>query len=90
MGLEQFIAEEHVRARSYAIWVAEGRPEGRCEDHWYRALAELEKELVHTWLMALEEREYAEEMVMPRPPISQPVHRRLADRIDPGTLRRAA
>lgn len=89
MGLEHFIAEEEVRARSHAIWVAEGRQDGRSEEYWFRAMVELEKELVHAWLLALEVRENAE-MVMPRPPISQPIHRREAERIDPDALRRAA
>lgn len=89
MGLEIFIAEEQVRARSYALWDAEGRPDGRSEEYWFRALADLEKELVRSWLFALEERETCE-MVMPRPPISQPVRRHQAARLDPGVLRHAA
>lgn len=89
MGLDRFIAEEEVRIRSYALWDADGRPDGRSEEYWFRAMAELEKELVRSWLSALEERE-ANEFVEPRPPISQPVHRRQADRLDPGALRQAA
>lgn len=89
MGLEHFISEEQVRARSYEIWVSEGQPQGRSGEHWFRALAELEKELIHNWLVELEERESAE-IVMPRPPISQPVRRRQAARLDPGALRQAA
>lgn len=33
LGLEQA-----VRDRAYALWDEEGRPEGRAEDFWYRAL----------------------------------------------------
>lgn len=33
LGLEQA-----VRERAYALWEQEGRPEGRAEDYWHRAL----------------------------------------------------
>lgn len=33
LGLEQA-----VRERAYALWEQEGRPEGRAEEHWHRAL----------------------------------------------------
>ena len=29
--------EERIRAIAYALWEEEGRPEGRAEDHWFRA-----------------------------------------------------
>jgi len=29
-----------IRERAYAIWEAEGRPEGHDWDHWYRAMQE--------------------------------------------------
>jgi hypothetical protein len=29
--------EERIRAIAYALWEEEGRPEGRAEEHWYRA-----------------------------------------------------
>lgn len=32
---------ERVRARAYAIWDEEGRPEGKSEEHWYRAAKEV-------------------------------------------------
>ena len=34
-------ATESVAVRAYAIWEAEGRPEGRAQDHWLRAEQEL-------------------------------------------------
>lgn len=34
-------AEEVIRARAYAIWEDEGRPEGRHLDHWRRASDEV-------------------------------------------------
>jgi hypothetical protein len=36
--------EQTVRERAYAIWEAEGRPEGRDAEHWQMALAEFERE----------------------------------------------
>ena len=35
---------EAIRARAHAIWVEEGRPHGRDEDHWHRARRELDGE----------------------------------------------
>jgi hypothetical protein len=32
--------ESQTRTRAYAIWEAEGRPEGRAVDHWLAAEAE--------------------------------------------------
>lgn len=34
--------EAQVRDRAYFLWVAAGRPEGRAEEHWAQARAELE------------------------------------------------
>lgn len=34
--------EDEIRQRAYAIWEQEGRPEGRQEEHWRRASAELD------------------------------------------------
>jgi hypothetical protein len=36
--------EQTVRQRAYAIWEAEGRPEGRHAEHWQMALSEFERE----------------------------------------------
>ena len=38
--------EKHARIeqRAYAIWQAEGQPDGRHEEHWQRAMRELEAE----------------------------------------------
>ena len=33
--------DDKLRERAYAIWEQEGRPEGRDQDHWYRADQEL-------------------------------------------------
>jgi hypothetical protein len=34
--------EGRVRERAYLLWEREGRPEGRADEHWRRAAAELE------------------------------------------------
>ncbi len=33
--------QKRIRERAYAIWLEEGRPQGRAEQHWTRASAEL-------------------------------------------------
>jgi len=33
--------EDAIRARAYQFWIEEGRPEGRHDIHWQRALASL-------------------------------------------------
>jgi Protein of unknown function (DUF2934) len=35
--------ESQTRNRAYAIWEAEGRPEGRAVDHWLAAEAECQR-----------------------------------------------
>lgn len=32
--------EQTVRDRAYFIWESEGRPNGRAQDHWVRAISE--------------------------------------------------
>ena len=34
--------EQRVRQRAYELWQAEGRPEGRAEQHWEQACRELD------------------------------------------------
>ena len=31
-----------IRERAHALWEADGKPEGRQEEHWYKALMELD------------------------------------------------
>ena len=40
--------EEAIRARAYQIWEEEGRPEGRQELHWQRALEWFASKALHT------------------------------------------
>ncbi len=35
-------SEHRIRVRAYKIWEFEGRPEGRADEHWHAARAELE------------------------------------------------
>ena len=32
---------EQIATRAYALWQAEGQPDGRHEEHWYRAAREI-------------------------------------------------
>ena len=36
--------EARIRERAYEIWAREGRPDGKDEEHWQRATAEIEAE----------------------------------------------
>jgi hypothetical protein len=38
------IREERIRERAYFIWEREGRPDGRADEHWRRARAELARD----------------------------------------------
>jgi hypothetical protein len=38
------ISDYDIRVRAHRIWEKSGRPEGRSEEHWREALAELEAE----------------------------------------------
>lgn len=39
---ENHVTEDAIARLAYSKWEAEGRPEGRCDDHWHAARAELE------------------------------------------------
>ena len=38
------VADQEIRTRSYLLWEAEGRPQGRDMEFWFRAQAQLEVE----------------------------------------------
>jgi hypothetical protein len=43
-GLRPSLAShEEIAQAAYRIWEQEGYPEGRDKEHWYRAVAELER-----------------------------------------------
>jgi hypothetical protein len=77
-------SEEEIRIRSYLIWEREGRPEGKAEEHWLRAKAELDAEFEAKWHAASLEGETTT-FVMPLLPISTPPSRTVANKIAPET-----
>jgi len=83
-------SEEEIRKRSYLIWEREGRPDGKAEEHWARAKAELEAEFEANWRAASMEGETTS-FVLPVLPISTPPSRSVADKIaqDPEKLKSA-
>lgn len=38
------LSDTDIRIRSYLIWEREGKPVGQAEQHWYRAICELQTE----------------------------------------------
>lgn len=36
--------DRRIRERAYRLWIEEGRPDGRAEDHWQRAAAQIARE----------------------------------------------
>ncbi|MDE2112665.1 MAG: DUF2934 domain-containing protein [Alphaproteobacteria bacterium] len=63
------IADADIRLRSYFMWERDGRPDGKAEEHWLRAKAELEAEVeAHCHAAALEGETTA--FVLPHVPIS--------------------
>lgn len=43
-GLLEGYRQQWVRDRAYYLWVDEGRPDGRNEDYWYRAVSDFDKQ----------------------------------------------
>jgi hypothetical protein len=74
-------SEEQIRVRSYLIWEREGCPEGKSEEHWLRAKAELETEFEARWREASLGGE-SMTFVLPLLPISMPPSRSVADKIN--------
>jgi hypothetical protein len=48
------LTENEISVRSYLIWERERRPEGKSEEHWLRAKAELEAEFEEKCASALD------------------------------------
>ncbi len=54
--------DERIGALAYQLWEEEGRPEGKSEEHWFRACAQVdaempgEQEALPEWLNRAEER----------------------------------
>lgn len=65
------LSEEEVRTRSYLIWEREGCQDGKSQEYWLRAKAELEAELEANWHAASMEGETTA-FVLPVLPIATP------------------
>jgi hypothetical protein len=37
----QALSPEKIQVRAYELWEQEGRPDGKADEHWYRAATEL-------------------------------------------------
>ncbi|MGA7676176.1 MAG: DUF2934 domain-containing protein [Rhizomicrobium sp.] len=73
-------SEDEIRVRSYLIWEREGCPEGKSEEHWLRAKAELEAEFESDWRAASMDGE-STTFVLPLLPISSPPSRSVSGKI---------
>jgi hypothetical protein len=73
-------SEDEIRVRSYLIWEREGRPEGKSEEHWLQAKAELDAEFEVNWRAASLEGE-STSFVLPHLPISLPPSRSVSAKI---------
>ncbi|KAA1177189.1 DUF2934 domain-containing protein [Rhizobium tropici] len=40
------IDEEHIRHHAYMLWLEDGQPEGKADEHWHRARDAAAKETV--------------------------------------------
>lgn len=74
-------SEEQIRIRSYHLWEREGRQDGKSEEYWLRAKAELEAEFEAKWHAASMEGETTT-FVLPVLPISIPPARSVANKIE--------
>jgi hypothetical protein len=72
------VVEREIRIRSYLLWEAEGRPEGRDMEFWFSAKAQLEAE---SSAPAPWKRTYF--FVVPRASVSSPPRKLVANRVPP-------
>ena len=72
------IAEHELRIRSYLLWEAEGRPQGRDMDFWFLAKAQLEAEL-----RAASPWRRPKLFVVPSASVSSPPRKVVASRVPP-------
>lgn len=73
-------SEDEIRTRSYLIWEREGCQDGKSEEYWLRAKAELEAELEADWHAASMEGETTT-FVLPVLPISTPPSRSISSKL---------
>jgi len=87
-------SDEQIRDRAYLMWEREGKQDGKSEEYWLRAKAELEIEIDAKWHAASIEASMEGEttgFVLPVLPISTPPSRSVADKIERNTeLKQAA
>lgn len=38
------VDEDHIRHRAYMLWLEDGQPDGKAEEHWHQARAVTEEE----------------------------------------------
>lgn len=79
-------SEDEIRMRSYLIWDREGRPEGKSEEHWRRAKAELEAEFQAKCAGSIDGK--SKVFVVPLLQISSPPTRSQSTRDTPGSVPR--
>jgi hypothetical protein len=75
---------EEIQVRSYLLWEREGCQDGKSEEYWLRAKAELEAEMEATWHAASIEASMEGEnttFVLPVLPISTPPSRSVSEKI---------
>ena len=77
------VADHEIRIRSYLLWEAEGRPQGRDMEFWFRAQAELEAEAraPSAW-------KRPRLFVVPRASVTSPPRKLIANRVP--NVKRAA
>ncbi|HEY3776784.1 MAG TPA: DUF2934 domain-containing protein [Rhizomicrobium sp.] len=71
------VSDYDIRIRSYLLWEAAGRPQGRDREFWFRAESDLQAEVrqaMSPWRRPLL-------LVVPGVPISSPPHRTTALRV---------
>ncbi|MGH6889670.1 MAG: DUF2934 domain-containing protein [Rhizomicrobium sp.] len=69
-------SEYDVRVRSYLLWEAAGRPQGRDREFWFQAEAVLHAETPQTWRKPTL-------VLVPGVPVSRPPQRTTAMRVPP-------
>jgi hypothetical protein len=60
MSLANRDSDRDLRQRAYELWEREGRPDGRAEQHWHRAMAESRQVGTHTEDSMLDEEKVLE------------------------------
>jgi hypothetical protein len=81
-------SEEQIQTRSYLIWEREGRQDGKSEEYWLRAKAEMEAELEAKWhaaSMAASMEGETTSFVLPVLPISTPPSKSVSTKLSQDT-----